>query len=496
MDTTEKLDLLRQAKAKAALGGGEEKQKKQQSRSGLTARERVLALLDDGSFVEMGALVSARNSYTAADGVITGYGTVDGRLVYVYSQDATVMGGAVGEMNVNKICGIFSMAAKMGAPIVGMLDSCGARIGEGLEAQAAMAKLFASFTEVSGVVPNISLVLGNCAGGAALAASMSDFVIINEKTGRLFVNGPSVIEASTGKKAALDGKYNAEVSGAAHFSGASDQLCIETAKLLLSYLPSNNLSDPAILDCADDLNRATPALADIEGEYDMRAVVAEVVDDGALLETQSGYAKNAVTGFARINGATVGVAANQPKEHSGALCGRAVEKLARFVRFCDCFNIPVVTFTDVDGFAVSASEEEWGLARKGAKLLFAFAEATVPKVNVIVGKACGSGYGVMNSKQLGADVVLAFPQAEIAPLEAKTGVQLLFEDKLHQGLSRDALEKEYKAQEASPLMAAAAGLVDDVIDPSQTRARVAAALEMLASKRVSGVSRKHDNMPL
>ncbi|MGN1098609.1 MAG: carboxyl transferase domain-containing protein, partial [Clostridia bacterium] len=280
MDTMEKLNLLKQAKAKAALGGGEEKQKKQQSGGSLTARQRAEALLDEGSFIEIGALVSARNGYTAADGVVTGYGTVDGRLVYVYSQDATVMGGAIGEMNVNKICNVFAMAAKMGAPVVGMLDSCGARIGEGVEAQAAMGKIFASVAEVSGVVPNISLVLGNCAGGAALAASMSDFVIINEKTGRLFVNGPTVIESTTGKKAPVDGKGSYGVSGNAHFMGANDAACIETAKLLLSYLPSNNLADAVVLDCGDDLNRTSPALGAIEGEYDMRSVIAEVVDDG------------------------------------------------------------------------------------------------------------------------------------------------------------------------------------------------------------------------
>ena len=496
MDTMEKLELLRQAKEKALQGGGEEKQNKQRSGGGLTARDRVLALLDEGSFIELGALISAKDGFTAADGVVTGYGTVDERLVYVYSQDATVMGGAVGEMNAEKICRIYDMAAKMGAPVVGMLDSCGVRVGEGIEAQAAMGKIFAAAAKLSGVVPTISLVLGNCAGGAALAASMSDFVIINEKTGRLFVNGPSVIQSATGKKAAVDGKGSYAVSGSAHFMGADDAACIASARLLLSYLPSNNLSDAMVLDCTDDLNRPGGSLESLEGEYDIRAAIAEVVDDGAFMEVQAEYAKTAVVGFARLNGASVGIAANQPKECGGVLTGQAIEKIARFVRFCDCFNLPVVTFTDVDGFAVSASEEEWGLARKGARMLYAFAEATVPKVNVIVGKAYGSGYAVMNSKQLGADVVFAFPQAEIAPLSSKTGVQLLYEDKLHEGKKREELEAAYKAVDASPLMAAAAGCVDDVIEPAETRSRVIAALEMLASKRVSGVSRKHDNMPL
>ncbi len=483
MDTMEKLALLREAAEKT---GGEKR----------TARDRVLALLDEGSFVETGALVSARERFTAADGVVTGYGTVDDRLVFVYSQDPDVMGGAVGEVNAAKIRRVYEAAKKMGAPVVGILDSCGARVGEGAAAQAAMGGIFAAAAELSGVVPMISVVLGSCAGGEAMAAAMSDFVIINEKTGRMFVNGPTVIKSATGKTAAVDGKGSFAVSGNAHLIGADDESCLAQARLLLSYLPSNNLSDAAALDCGDDLNRTSELLSSLEDGYDMRAVIAEVADDAAFMELQSEYAKNAVTGFIRVNGATVGVAANQPKKDGGVLSGRAVEKLARFVRFCDCFNIPVVTFTDVDGFAVSADEEAWGLARKGAKLLYAFAEATVPKVNVIVGKAYGSGYAAMNSKQLGADVVYAFPKAEIAPLNSKAGVQLLYEDKLHEGMSRDELEAAYRAADASPLLAASVGEVDDVINPAETRSRVAAALEMLASKRVSGVSRKHGNMPL
>lgn len=481
METTEKLSLLRKAKAKAGK---------------TAARERIEALLDEGSFIELGALASAKSGYTAADGVITGYGTVDERLVFVYSQDATVLGGAIGETHAKKICEIYGRAAKMGAPVIGILDSCGARIDEGVRAQSAMAGIFAAIAKVSGVIPNIALVMGNCAGGAALAASMSDFVIINEKTGRLFVNGPAVVEATTGKKPAVDGKGSYAVCGNAHFMGKDDADCAQIARLLLSYLPSNNLSDTVVLECTDDLNRTCPSLEALEGDFDMRAVVAEVMDDGAFFESQTEYAKEAVTGFARINGAAVGIAANQPKENGGVLTGQGLEKIARFVRFCDCFNIPVVTFTSADGFAISASEEEWGLARKGARMLYAFAEATVPKVNVIVGKAYGSSGAVMNSKELGADVVFAFPQAEIAPLSPAAGVQLLYEDKLHEGKKRNELEESYKNIDASPLMAAAEGAVDDVIEPAEARCRVAAVLEMLASKRESGVSRKHDNMPL
>lgn len=483
METSEKLTLLR--KAKADRDGAKN-----------VARERIEALLDEGSFIELGSLVSAKSGVTAADGVITGYGTVDERLVFVYAQDPNVLKGAVGTAHAKKICDIYARAAKMGAPVVGILDSCGVRIEEGAAAQGAMASIFSAIARVSGVVPVISLVMGNCAGGSALAASMSDFIIINEKTGRLFVNGPAVVEATTGKKPKVDGKGAYTVCGSAHFMGKDDQACADIAKLLLSYLPSNNLSDAITLECMDDLNRTCPSLENLEGDFDMRAVVAEVMDDGAFFEVQTEYAKESVVGFARINGATVGVASNQPKENGGILTGSAIEKIARFVRFCDCFNIPVVTFTSTDGFAVSASEEEWGLAKKGAKMLYAFAEATVPKVNVIVGKAYGSSYAAMNSKELGADVVFAFPQAEIAPLSAKTGVQLLYEDELHEGKSRADLEASYKAVDASPLLAAAEGEIDDIIEPAEARCRVAAALEMLMSKRESGISRKHDNMPL
>lgn len=487
MDTSEKLSLLREAKAKAH-GGDKTKQS--------PARERISALLDEGSFIETGALVSAKTGFTPADGVVAGYGTADERLVFVYAQDPDVLGGAIGEMNSAKICRIYEMAAKMGAPVVGIWDSCGARIGEGIEAQSAMAKIFSAVSKISGVVPNISVVMGNCAGGAAVAVSMSDFVIINEKTGRMFVNGPSLIEASTGKKPAVDGKGAYKACGSAHFMGKDDFACMETARLLLSYLPSNNLSDAFALESGDDLNRICPSLEALEGDFDMRAVVAEIADDGAYMEVQAEYAKEASVGFIRMNGSTVGVAANQPKENDGVLTGRAVEKIARHVRFCDCFNIPVLTLTSADGFAVSASEEEWGLARKAARMVYAFSEATVPKVNLIVGKAYGSSYAAMNSKQLGADMVLAFPQAEIAAMSPSAGVQLLYEDKLHEGMSREELEEEYKKTDASPLMAAASGCVDDVIEPSEARCRIIAAFEMLASKREAPVSRKHDNMPL
>lgn len=495
MGTREKLAALLEKKAKLVLGGGSDKQKKQTGSGNMTARGRIAALLDEGSFIEVGALVSARGEDTASDGVVTGYGTVDGRLVYVYAQDVTVKNGAIGEMHAAKICKMFDMAEQMGAPVVGMLDSMGARLSEGVDAQAALGAIYARVAKASGVVPNISLVLGACTGGSAFAATMSDFVIMNKKGGQLFVNGPAVVAASTGKEAAVDA-VGSNKSGNAQFMGEDDAACIAIAQLLLSYLPSNNLSDAMELDCTDDLNRTSEILGAYEEGTDVRVVIAEVADDKALLEVSADYAKNVVTGLIRLNGASVGVVANQPTEHDGVLCGRAMEKAARFVRFCDSFNIPILTFTDVDGFAISAAEEEWGLARKGARLLYAFAEATVPKVNVILNKAYGAGFAAMNSKQLGADVVFAYPTAQIAPANPSIGVGILYAEELKKGQPRAKIEEAYQRMDASPFSAAKRGFVDDVIDPKETRSYVIGAFEMLKSKRVGTISRKHDNMPL
>lgn len=497
MSIDEKLEQRNSSKKKISEGGGVEKQNKVKSSGKMLAGERVSALFDEGSFIELDAFVSARGKDTAADGVVTGYGTVDGRLVFSYAQDPTVIGGCIGEMHAKKICKVFDMASKMGAPVVGILDSNGARLEEGVEAQAAIGEIMASCAKVSGVVPHISLVLGTCAGSAALIAEMSDFVIMSEKEGAsLFVNSPSVVTASTGKKYEANAKSCASVSGNVHFTAKDDAASIETAKLLLSYLPSNNLCDAPELECTDDLNRVSESFMNVDGEYDVRSLIAAVADDGAFLESHSTYATGAVTGFIRLNGTTVGVAANQGSENGSVLGGQAIEKIARFVRFCDSFNIAILTFTDVEGFAVSADEENWGIARKGARLLYAFTEATVPKVNVVVKKAYGGAYAAMNSKQTGADIVLAFPSAEIAAIAPAAGVGVLYADRLHAGESREALIEEYKENVASPYNAAKLGYVDDIIIPGETRPRVIAAFEMLRSKRVSAPSRKHDNMPL
>lgn len=480
-------DLLAR-KAEIALGG----KKDRKADGSMSARERIASFLDEGSFIEIGAFATARNKETVADGVITGYGTVDGRLVYVYSQDVTVLGGAVGEVYGEKVVKMFDMASKMGAPVIGMLDSNGARIDEGTLAQAAMGKILSAASSISGVVPNISIVFGNCAGGSAVAAAMSDFVIINKKSGRMFVNGPTVVESTTGKKLPSDADDCVNKSGNAHLVGDDDITCIELARLLLSYLPSNNLSDSFEFETADDLNRTSELLNNADCIEDVRVIVSEIADDKAYFELQSEYADEITTGFIRLNGSTAGAVACSGKDLSGS----ALLKAARFVRFCDCFNIPILTITDVEGFKVSADEEIWGLARKSANLMYAFAEATVPKVNIVIGKAYTAAYTLMNSKQSGADLVLAYPQAEMAPLAPGAGVSMLYSERLQKGENREALMAEYVEKDASVYDAAGKGYIDDVINPAETRQRVIAAFEMLKSKRASAISRKHSNMPL
>ena len=492
MSSMEKISDLIARKAEIALGGGKDKLDKQKQGGSMTARERIEALLDEGSFVEIGAFISARDEETAADGVITGYGSVDSRLVYVYSQDVTVLGGAMGEMYANKINKIVDMAAKMGAPVIGMLDSNGVRLTDGPRVQRAMGRVLSSFANISGVVPHISIVFGNCAGGSAIAAAMSDFVVMNAKTGKMFVTGPEVIEATEGTAPAVDAKGSVNKNGNAHLIGEDDLGCIEITKLLLSYIPSNNLSDAFIYETADDLSRPCDILNEIENVTDARVVIAEIADDKAYFEIQADFAKEASIGFIRVNGSTVGVIATNEAEISSL----AAQKMERFVRFCDCYNTPIVTITDIEGFKASASEETWGLARKSAELMYAFVEATVPKINLITKKAYGTAYTLLNSKQGGADLIYAYPTAQMAPLPPAAGVGVLYSERLQAGESREALEQEYIETEASIYNAAKLGCIDDIIVPSETRARIAGALEMLRSKRAGAISKKHDNMSL
>ena len=516
MGTVDKLNQLQNRRAEISLGGGEEKIKKQHDAKKLTARERILALMDEGSFVEVDAFVAHRCSEfgmqdvkAPGEGVVTGYGTVDGRLVYVYAQDFTVIGGSLGEMHAKKICKIMDMALKMGAPVIGMNDSGGARIQEGINALAGFGDIFYRNTKASGVIPQISVIMGPCAGGAVYSPALTDFVFMVEKTSQMFITGPQVIKAVTGEEVTLEelggANSQAEKSGVAHFTAVSDEECIKMIKKLLSYIPSNNLEDTPYEPSDDEINRLSEKLTtivpdDANKAYDVKELIKEVVDNADFFEIMEKFAKNIVIGFARMNGQTVGIVANQPKQKAGALDVDAADKAARFIRFCDCFNIPLVTFTDVPGYLPGVSQEHSGIIRHGAKLLYAYSEATVPKINVITRKAYGGAYIAMSSKHLGADVVMAWPTAEIAVMGPDGAANIIFKDDIKNSddpiTTRQAKIEEYREKFANPYEAAKYGYVDDIIEPDSTRPRIIAALEMLASKRESAPSKKHGNIPV
>jgi len=516
MGTMDKLADLQSRRAVINAGGGEDKIAKQHESGKKTARERIEMLLDAGSFVEIDAFVTHRcNEFDMAktkapgEGVVTGYGTIDSRLVYVYSQDFTVIGGSLGEMHSAKICKVQDMAMKMGAPIIGINDSGGARIQEGLDALSGFGNIFLRNTKASGVVPQISIIMGPCAGGAVYSPAITDFVFMVDKTSQMFITGPQVIEAVTGEKVSANdlggAAAHAVKSGVAHFAANNDEECIAKVKNLLSFLPSNNLCDAPMLDCTDDLNRLSEKLLavipeDANRAYDVKAIISEVVDNGEFVEVHEGYAANMVVGFARMNGSTVGIVANQPKVMAGALDVNSSDKAARFVRFCDAFNIPIITFTDVPGYLPGVAQEHNGIIRHGAKLLYAFSEATVPLVNVITRKAYGGAYIAMNSKHLGADMVFAWPTAEIAVMGPDGAANIIFRKDISSAedpvATRKAKIEEYRDKFANPYEAAKRGYVDDVIEPDSTRARIISALEMLASKRDTAPAKKHGNIPL
>ena len=516
MGTVDIQNQLQSRRNAIALGGGEEKIKKQHDAKKLTARERILALMDEGSFIEVDAFVTHRcnefnmaNTEAPGEGVVTGYGTVDGRLVYVYAQDFTVIGGSLGEMHAKKICKIMDMALKMGAPVIAMNDSGGARIQEGVNALAGFGDIFYRNTKCSGVIPQISVIMGPCAGGAVYSPALTDFIFMVENTSQMFITGPQVIKAVTGEDVTLEelggAKSQAEKSGVAHFTSATDGECIAKIKRLLSFLPSNNLEGAPVDAPSDDINRISEKLTtivpdDANKAYDVKAVIAEVVDNADFMEVMENYAKNIVIGFAKMNGATVGIVANQPMDKAGALDVNASEKAARFIRFCDCFNIPLVTFTDVPGFLPGVSEEHNGIIRHGAKILYAYSEATVPKINVIIRKAYGGAYIAMSSKHLGADMVMAWPTAEIAVMGPEGAANIIFKDDIKNSADpiseRKAKIEEYREKFANPYEAAKFGYIDDVIEPDSTRPRIIAALEMLASKRENSPSKKHGNIPM
>ncbi len=516
MGTVDKLTELQYRRSVIEKGGGEEKIKKQHDAGKKTARERILALLDDGSFIETDAFVTHRSTEFGMDkveapgeGVVCGYGTVDGRLVYVYAQDFTVMGGSLGEMHAKKICKVMDMAAKAGAPVIGMNDSGGARIQEGIDALSGFGEIFYRNTRNSGVIPQISVIMGPCAGGAVYSPAITDFIFMVEKTSQMFITGPQVIQSVTGESITADelggAKVHASESGVAHFKAENDDECIEMIKKLLSYLPSNNLESPPDEVPTDAINRISEKLQTIVPDdsnkaYDMKEVINEVVDLGSFMEVMADFAANIITGFARLDGMVIGVVANQPKVKAGALDIDSSDKGARFVRFCDAFNIPLVTFTDVPGYFPGLEQEKGGIIRHGAKLLYAFSEATVPKINVIVRKAYGGAYIAMNSKNIGADFVLAWPTAEIAVMGPEGAANIIFKKEIAESADPIAARaekiEEYRNRFASPYEAAKRGYVDDIVEPDSTRPRIIAALNMLVGKRDSLPAKKHGNIPV
>jgi propionyl-CoA carboxylase beta chain len=514
---SESLEELARRQAAAAAGGGAERVARQHEAGKLTARERVELLLDAGSFFEIDALVTHRctdfgmeRMRVPGDGVVCGCGTVDGRLIYVFAQDFTVFGGSLSETNAQKICKIMDLAVANGAPVVGLNDSGGARIQEGVASLGGYADIFLRNTLASGVVPQLSAIMGPCAGGAVYSPAITDFIFMVEETSYMFVTGPDVIRTVTHEevsKEELGGAHtHAARSGVCHFTLPNDAACLAAVRELLSYLPSNNLDDPPAGRSDDDPARETPALDTLIPEdpnkpYDIKQLIAPVVDDGKFFEVHAQYARNMVVGFARIGNHSVGVVANQPAYLAGVLDIDASLKGARFVRFCDAFNIPLVIFEDVPGFLPGTQQEYGGIIKHGAKLLYAFAEATVPKITVIARKAYGGAYCVMSSKHLRTDVNLAYPTAEIAVMGPEGAVNILYRRELEEAgesaaAVRAAKVAEYREKFSNPYSAAERGFVDAVIAPRRTRPEIARALRQLRSKRASMPAKKHGNLPL
>jgi propionyl-CoA carboxylase beta chain len=520
MDSPPESDPLRarldELERQAELGGGAERVAKQHEAGKLTARERLDLLLDPGTFVELDKFVTHRNAdfgmaerRIPGDGVVTGYGKVDGRQIFVFAQDFTVFGGSLSGAYAQKICKVMDLATRVGAPIVGLNDSGGARIQEGVESLAGYAEIFLRNTLASGVVPQLSLILGPCAGGAVYSPAITDFIFMVKDTSYMFITGPEVIKTVTHQEVTKEDLGGAlahnQKSGVAHFAAENEQSCLLMARELLSYLPSNNAEDPPVVPAEDDPFRAEDALRTLvppnpNKPYDIKEVVRAVVDQRHFFEVQEHFAQNIVVGFARIAGRTVGIVANQPAVLAGCLDIGASVKGARFVRFCDCFNIPLVTFVDVPGFLPGTAQEWGGIITHGAKLLYAFAEATVPKVTVITRKAYGGAYDVMASKHIRADINYAWPTAEIAVMGPEGAVNIIFRNELQKApdaaAERARLVSEYREKFANPFKAAELGYIDEVIRPERTREKLARALEMLKDKRQENPTRKHGNIPL
>ncbi|MCB0205279.1 MAG: acyl-CoA carboxylase subunit beta [Caldilineae bacterium] len=510
------IEQLRQRKQQARLGGGEDRIARQHAGGKLTARERLDFMLDKGSFRELDMFVTHRShdfglekQRFMGDGVITGYGTIDGRPVYVFSQDFTVFGGSLSETHAEKIVKVMELAMKNGAPVIGLNDSGGARIQEGVVSLGGYADVFLLNTLASGVIPQISLVMGPCAGGAVYSPAITDFIIMVQDTSFMFVTGPDVVKAVTHEEVSFEelggALTHASRSGVAHFAAENEEHAMFIAQKLLSFFPQNNQEDPPFADTNDDPLRMDEALDSIVPEnpnkaYDMKDIIRHIVDDGDFLEVHQHFAMNIVVGFARLGGHTVGIVAQQPTVLAGVLDIDASTKGARFVRFCDCFSIPIVTLVDVPGFMPGTAQEHGGIIRNGAKLLYAYCEATVPKVTVITRKAYGGAYDVMSSKHIRGDVNLAWPTAEIAVMGPEGAINILYRRELAAAGDPDALRaqlvQEYREKFANPYVAAARGFIDDVIEPRETRPYLINALEMLQNKRDTNPPKKHGNMPL
>jgi propionyl-CoA carboxylase beta chain len=512
----EKREELRRKREDAKLGGGVRRIEAQHQKGKLTARERIAMLLDEGTFEELDAFVTHRatdfglaDERYPGDAVVTGYGHVNGRLVFVYAQDFTVLGGSLSEAVAQKVCKVMDLAMSTGAPIVGLIDSGGARIQEGIDSLAGYSSIFLRNVMASGVVPQVSAILGPAAGGATYSPALTDFVFMVSGIGQMYITGPDVIRAATGETVTHEelGGANAHASrsGVAHFAIDSEASCFEQIRRLLSFLPQNNMEDPPRQPSGDDPGRTSEELAGIipdrpDQPYDMRAIITRVVDDGDFLQVHERFARSILVGFARMDGRPVGIVAQQPEHLAGVLDIDASVKAARFVRFCDAFNVPLVTFIDVPGFMPGTNQEYGGIIRHGAKLIYAYAEATVPKISVLTRKAYGGAYIVMSSKNLRGDVNYAWPTGEIAVMGAEAAVNVLYRDEIRTSAQPETLRvrlaQEYRDRLMNPYVAAQRGLIDDVIDPAETRPKIIKALAMLDNKRESLPPKKHGSIPL
>jgi acetyl-CoA carboxylase carboxyltransferase component len=516
MTVDPKIQKLREMREQAQAGGGPARIERQHAAGKLTARERIERLLDPGSFRELDQFVAHRTvgfgieeQKYLGDSVVTGWGKIDGRLVYIFSQDFTVFGGSLGEVHAEKVCKIMDLAMKNGAPVIGLNDSGGARIQEGVVSLAAYAYVFLRNVLASGVVPQISAIMGPCAGGAVYSPAMTDFILMVKKTSFMHITGPDVIKAVTREEVTSEDLGGAMVhnakSGVAHFAAEDEEDCLYQTRKLLSYLPQNNMEDPPFVPTDDPPDRMDEALDNLVPEnpntpYDVKDVIRRVLDDGDFFEVQEHWAGNIIVGFSRLGGTSVGIVAQQPMSLAGVLDIDSSTKAGRFVRFCDCFNIPIITFEDVPGFLPGVAQEHGGIIRNGAKLLYAYCEATVPKITIITRKAYGGAYDVMSSKHIRGDISYAWPSAEIAVMGPDGAVNIIFRKQLAEAedveAERARLVQEYRDTFANPYVAAARGYIDDVIEPRETRPRLIEALQMLQNKRDTNPPKKHGNIPL